>query len=110
VLHVVDTVEVDPDRAGDYIELIGTLGVTVMTEAGASLVSCASTSAEIGEPVSVQVVWGCAGYPAWNEIRMHLVLDPRWHELAGRAAALRLSGTRRFYTPLHLPGAPVASG
>jgi len=110
VLHVVDTVEVDPDRAGDYLELIGTLGVTVMTDAGATLVSCATTSAEIGEPVSVQVVWGCDGYPAWNEIRMHLVLDPRWHELGSRAAALRRGGTRRFYTPVDLRSAPVASG
>ena len=110
MLHVVDTVEVDPGRAGDYLALVGTLGVTVMTDAGASLVSCAATSAEIGAPVGVQVVWGCEGYPAWNEIRMRLVLDPRWHELASRAAALRLSGTRRFYTPLDLRGAPTAPG
>jgi hypothetical protein len=30
-------------------------------------------------------------------IRKNLVLDPRWYEYAGQVAALRMSGTRRFY-------------
>ena len=48
-----------------------------MTDAGASFVSCATTSSEIGEPVCIQVTWSFDDHVHWDEIRKNLVLDPR---------------------------------
>jgi len=95
--YVVDTIEVDPVSLASYLEAVEQLGVPVMTAAGASFVSCASTSADIGERVDVQTVWAFADHSEWNVIRRNVVLDPRWYEYAGRVAALRKGGTRRFY-------------
>jgi hypothetical protein len=97
VLHIVDTVEVEDADAGAYVEAVHELGVPVMTDAGASLVSCATTPPDIGDPVHVQVVWAVDSFERWNEVRRDLVLDPRWYLYGARVSALRRSGTRRFY-------------
>jgi hypothetical protein len=54
---------------------------------------------EIRADVDVQVVWSFDDHEQWNVVRKNLVLDPRWYEYAGRIAALRTGGTRRFYHP-----------
>jgi hypothetical protein len=95
--YVVDTIEVEPHCLASYLDALEHFGLPVMTEAGASFVSCATTSAEIGENVHVQIVWAFEDHSHWNEIRKNLVLDPRWYDYADRLAALRRDGTRRFY-------------
>jgi len=103
VMHLVDTVEVEPEQVEGYLELIGTLAMAVMTDAGATFVSCATTSGKVGERVQIQVTWEFADLVHWNEIRKNLVLDPRYHEYGSRAASLRVGGTRHFLTPAALP-------
>jgi hypothetical protein len=98
-MHLVDTVEVDPGDVEEYLELVGGPAMTVMTDAGARFVSCATTSGEVGERVHIQVVWAFEDFEQWNEIRRNMVLDPRWYDYAQRAASLRVGGTRRFYAP-----------
>lgn len=98
-MHLVDTVEVEPEQVDHYLEVVRTLGLPVMIDAGASFVSCGTTSKLIGERVWVQVVWAFANHEQWNEIRRQLVLDPRWYEYGARLASLRVGGTRRFYSP-----------
>jgi hypothetical protein len=78
----------------------------IMTDAGASFVSCATTSSEIGEHVFIQVVWAVGDHERWNEIRRDLVLDPRFHEYGSTVAALRVGGTRRFFTAAALAPPP----
>jgi len=98
--YLVDTIEVEPRFLAAYLEVVEELGVPVMTEAGASFVSCATTSADIGENVDVQIVWEFDDHEQWNVIRKNLVLDPRWYEYADRVARIRTGGTRRFYDPV----------
>ena len=98
-MHLVDTIEVEPGQVQEYLHLVETLGMAVMTDAGASFVSCATTSDAIGQPVHVQVVWAFADHVHWDEIRKNMVLDPRYHEYGAAVAALRVDGTRRFFTP-----------
>jgi hypothetical protein len=105
-MHLVDTVEVEPEGVERYLELVGTLGKAVMADAGATFVSCATTSGEVGERVHIQVTWAFADLVQWNEIRKNLVLDPRYHEYGSTAASLRVGGTRRFFTPVALPTMP----
>ena len=97
--YVVDTIEVEPRCLAPYLEVVEHLGVPVMTDAGASFVSCATTSADTDERVEVQIVWGFDDHAQWNVIRRNVVLDPRWYAYADRVAALRTGGTRRFYYP-----------
>jgi hypothetical protein len=96
---MVDTVEVAPAQLASYLDVVHLEGLPVMTDAGALFVSCATTSAEIGGRVDVQVVWSFDDHDQWNVIRRNLVLDPRWYEYAARLATLRIGGTRRFYYP-----------
>ena len=103
MMHLVDTVEVAPELVDDYLTVVRTLGLPVMTDAGASFVSCATTSARIGEPVSIQVIWAFADHEEWNEIRKNMVLDSRYHDYGSKLASLRLGGTRRFFTPATFP-------
>jgi hypothetical protein len=98
-MRLVDTVEVEPERVEDYLQVIRTLGMAVMGDAGASFVSCATTSSAIGEHVYIEVTWSFDDHVQWDEIRKNLVLDPRYHEYGATVASLRLGGTRRFFTP-----------
>jgi hypothetical protein len=107
VVHLVDSVDVEPERVPDYLDALETLGIPVMTSAGASFVSCSRTLADLGEPARLDVVWAFEDFEQWNEIRKHLVLDPRWYEYGDRIALLRLSGTRRFYLPVSFGAPPV---
>ncbi len=109
-MHLVDTVEVEPEHVEGYLALIGTLGMAVMTDAGATFVSCATTSGEVGERVHIQVTWAFDGLGHWNEIRRNMVLDPRYHEYGSRVASLRVGGTRHFFTPVALSGSVVTVG
>jgi NIPSNAP protein len=97
---VVDTIELEPRYLEPYLEAVEQLGLPVMTDAGATLVSCARTSTEFEPTVTVQTVWSFDDHVHWNIIRKNLVLDPRWYEYSERLARLRGGGTRRFYYPV----------
>jgi hypothetical protein len=109
MVHLVDTVEVEPGRLDEYLRAVEHLGVPVMTDAGASFVACATTAADLGEAITVQVTWSFSDHEQWNEIRRALVLDPRWHEYGGRLAALRTGGTRRFFHPVAFSPPPATA-
>lgn len=102
-MHLVDTVDVHPADLERYLDLVRDRVVPVMTEAGASFVSCAATDPSLG-PVTVQVVWGFDDFVQWNDIRRRLVLDRRWYEVAHEARTMQRGGTRRFYHPVPVPG------
>jgi len=103
-VYLVDTIEVAADRLEAYLELVETVGVPVMTEAGARLDRCTATSVALGEPVEIQIVWSFDDHGQWNEIRKNMVLDPRWYEYGRRGASLRTGGTRRFHYPTPAAG------
>lgn len=107
MVHLVDTVEVDGDHVDGYLAALQGLGIPVMTEAGASFVSCRATSRHLGENVCIEVVWAFEDHDSWNEIRKNLVLDPRVYEYGERIAALRTGGTRRFYYPVDVGAPPL---
>jgi hypothetical protein len=93
---LVDLVQVDPEHVPAYLAGLKELAVPVMTEAGARLESCRTTSGDLGLEVDIEVVWQVPEFDEWNRVRRNLVLDPRWHEWGRRAAGLRRSGIRRF--------------
>jgi hypothetical protein len=99
VVYIVDTVQVDPEQADEYIRAVETMGVPVMTGAGAGFVSCWATARDAGESVSIQTVWSTKDHVEWNEIRKNMVLNPAWYEYAGKISSLWQGGNRRFFYP-----------
>jgi hypothetical protein len=97
--YVVDTVQLSPANAAEYLRIVETEGVPVMTDAGAGFVSCWATSGELGEEVSIKTIWSFTDHVEWNLIRRNMVLDPRWYEFSVKIARLRTGGTRRFFYP-----------
>jgi hypothetical protein len=97
--YVVDTAHVEPADADEYLRIVETECVPVMTDAGAGFVSCWSTSGELGEEVSIKTIWSFADHVEWNEIRKNMVLDPRWYGYSEKIDRLRTGGTRRFFYP-----------
>ena len=107
VVHVVDTVEVAPACLDEYLRIVESDGIGVMTDAGARFVACWTTAKDLGEPVRVEVTWEADDHEHWNTVRKNLVLDPRWYAYGDRLAALRSRGTRRFFYPTRLGAPPV---
>ena len=101
-MELVDTVDVCPPDLERYLDLFWHRTVPVMTRAGASFVSCATTDPSL-DPVTVQVVWAVDDFVQWNDIRRRLVLDPGWYEVARQARTMGRGGTRRFYRPVPAP-------
>lgn len=102
MLLLADTIEVDPERAPDLLRLVRDVALPVMTDAGAALLACWSTRADLGENVQVLIAWSIGDFARWNEIRKNLVLDPRWHRYGMEATRLRRGGTRRIYESAEL--------
>ena len=90
--YVVDTVQMEPGNAQEYLRLVETEAVPVMTDAGAGFVSCWETSGELGEEVSIKTIWSFTDHVEWNVIRKNMVLDPRYYEYSQKIAQLRTGG------------------
>jgi len=107
VLHVVDTVEVEPEHVDEYLRVVGSEGIGVMTAAGARFGGCRTTAKHLGEAVLVEVTWEADDHEHWNAVRKALVLDPRWYAYGDRLSALRTGGRRRFFYPTRLGAPPL---
>ena len=99
LIYLVDTIQVEPDKLDDYLRAVETIGVPIMTGAGADLDSCWATSPQRGEEVHVKVAWSCEDHQAWNEIRINYNLSPLLSEYNSAIHASRIGGSRRFYYP-----------
>lgn len=98
-IHIVDTLSVEPANHNALLRLLHDKGIPVMQAAGLELVSCRSTSPDLGEEVLIQVTWKSEDHAEFNQQRKRLVLDPDWRTYSEKLAKLRTGGTRRFFYP-----------
>jgi hypothetical protein len=98
-IHIVDTLAVAPSDHLAMLELLRGEGVPTLRRAGLQLVSCRSTSPDLGEEVLIQLTWAVADHAQYNQVRFAFVTDPAWREFSDKARKLRRGGTRRFYYP-----------
>lgn len=101
---MVDTVDVEPAAADDYMETLQTEMAPILERAGATFEQCLCTRSDIGQPVSVMVRWSVPDVAAWNVVRKNLVLDAEWYACAERLRTMRLGGKRRFYEEISARG------
>jgi len=97
VIYLVDTVRVDEGNLAAYIGLLASTVRPSMERAGAVFERCRTSGLGLGQPVDIELTWSFADFAVWNHIRRSLVVDPAWYQCSLSLAAMRLSGTRRFY-------------
>ncbi len=110
MLSRVDTVEVDEDDVAEYLRILQVEMVPIMEAAGAGSGGILQGVKDLGTPVTVQCVWTCEGFVAWNQIRRNLVLDPDWYACAEKLNRIRGSGLRRFYGAADPPQRDTGAG
>jgi hypothetical protein len=97
VIHLVDAVEVKPDDLEPYLAAFEEYYLPGALDRGMELVGCWHTPAEIGEMVTVTVVFSVGSWANWEQIRNAGVRDPLMSTWVAKRRALMTKGTRRFY-------------
>jgi hypothetical protein len=97
VIHLVDTVDVRPDDLESYLAAFADYYLPGATERGMELIACWHTPTQIGEMVTVIVVFRMESWEQWERIRNAGVRDPRMTTWVDQRRALMLNGSRRFY-------------
>jgi hypothetical protein len=97
VIHLVDTVDVRPDDLDAFLAAFSEYYLPGATERGMELVGCWHTPTDIGEMVTVTVVFRLESWAEWERIRNAGVRDPLMSMWVDKRRALMVNGSRRFY-------------
>ena len=97
MIHLVDTVDVQPGDLEAYLAAFADYYLPGAKERGMELVACWHTPTEIGETVTVTVVFRLESWEHWERIRNAGVRDPLMGTWVDKRRALMLNGSRRFY-------------
>jgi hypothetical protein len=97
VIRLVDTVDVRPRDLESYLTAFAEYYLAGATERGMELVGCWHTPTEIGEMVTVTVVFRLESWAQWERIRNAGVRDPLMATWVDKRRALMVNGSRRFY-------------
>jgi NIPSNAP len=92
-----DTVDVQPGDLDAYLAAFAEYYLAGAIERGMELVGCWHTPTEIGELVTVTVVFRLESWAHWERVRNAGVRDPRMSTWVDNRRALMVSGSRRFY-------------
>lgn len=99
MIYLVESVDVAPDDTDRYLDAFRRLYLPGAMDRGLRLVACWHTRRDIGEDVTVMVVFAVAGWAEWERARNAAVLDPAMAEWLSARRELMKRGTRRFYEP-----------
>lgn len=102
MIHLVDTVEVRAEDVDAYLDAFREYYLEGAIKRGMELVACWHTPVDIGDVVTVMVVFALPSWEEWERIRNEGVRDRRMATWVERRRALVLHGTRRFYEPASL--------
>jgi hypothetical protein len=97
VIHLVDTLDVQPDDLELYLAAFAEYYLAGATERGMELVGCWHTPTQIGELVTVTAVFRMESWAEWERIRNAGVRDPLMTTWVDKRRALMVNGSRRFY-------------
>jgi hypothetical protein len=102
MIRLVDTVEVQPHDLEAYLAAFAEYYLPGALDRGVTFVGCWHTPTEIGENISVVVVFELESWEHWERVRNAGVRDPLMPTWIERRRELMLRGTRRFYEDAHL--------
>jgi hypothetical protein len=99
MILLVDSVDVEPPDTDAYLDAFARLYLPGAKARGMELVACWHTPRDIGEDVTVTVVFRLDGWAAWEQARNAAVGDPSMPQWIEARRALMKRGTRRFAEP-----------
>ena len=97
MIHLMDAVAVQPDDLEAYLAAFAQYYLPGAVDRGMELAGCWHTPAEIGEAVTVTVVFSVESWAHWEQVRNAGVRDPLMSTWVEKRRALMTKGTRRFY-------------
>jgi hypothetical protein len=102
MIFLVESVDVRPDDVDAYVRGFETHYLPGALERGMELVGCWHTPKEIGEDVTVTVIFRLPGWAEWEQIRNAAVGDPGVAAWVNVRRDLMVRGSRKFYEPAAL--------
>ena len=106
MIFLVESVDVRPDDVDAYIAGFETNYLPGALERGMELVGCWHTPKQIGEDVTVTVIFRLPGWAEWEQIRNGAVGDPGVAAWVALRRDLMVRGSRKFYEPAALTTLP----
>jgi hypothetical protein len=114
VIFLVESVDVRPDDVDAYVHGFETHYLPGALDRGMELVGCWHTPTQIGEDVTVTVMFRLPGWAEWEQIRNAAVGDPGVAAWVAVRRDLMVRGSRKFYEPAALttlaPSSPSRQG
>jgi len=99
MIFLVESVDVRPDDVDAYVGAFETHYLPGALDRGMELIGCWHTPTQIGEDVTVTVIFRLRGWAEWEQIRNAAVADPGVSAWVAARRDLMLRGTRKFYEP-----------
>jgi hypothetical protein len=102
VIFLVESVDVRPDDVDAYVAAFETHYLPGALDRGMELVGCWHTPKQIGEDVTVTVIFRLPGWAEWEQMRNRAVGDPGVATWVATRRDLMVRGSRKFYEPAAL--------
>jgi hypothetical protein len=102
VIFLVESVDVRAEDVDAYVAGFETHYLPGALERGMELVGCWHTPRQIGEDVTITVIFRLHGWAEWEQIRNAAVGDPGVGAWVALRRGLMVRGTRKFYEPAAL--------
>ena len=99
MIFLVESVDVRPDDVDAYVQGFETHYLPGALDRGMELVGCWHTPTQIGEDVTVMVIFRLLGWAEWEQIRNAAVGDPGVAAWVAVRRDLMVRGSRKFYEP-----------
>jgi hypothetical protein len=94
---MVDNVLIAPSDLKTYLHSIEGELLPAARQRGMDLMAAWHTSAELGEEVTVTLIFRVRDWSHWVELRANAAVDPHLHEWLAAVAPMRKGGRRLFY-------------
>ena len=99
MLYMMDSTQIEAQNTERFLNAFETVFLPPAIRRGMHLVACWHTPTDLGEDVTVTVIFELRDWSHWNDLRRQAVLDPTLADWLRELHDMRKSGTRQFYTP-----------
>ena len=99
LLYMMDCTQIAAQDTQRFLSAFESIFLPPAIRRGMQLVACWHTPTDLGEDVTVTVIFQMRDWSHWNDLRRQTVLDPGLADWLRELVAMRKSGTRQFFTP-----------
>jgi hypothetical protein len=95
---MMDQVQIASEDTQRFLDAFENIFLPPAIRRGMELVACWHTPVDLGEDVTVSLIFQMRDWSHWNELRGKTVRDPALGDWLRELVAMRKGGTRQFYT------------